>query len=286
MGKNTEQSGFTLLELSIVLVIIGLITGSILVGNDLINTATLRAQISQIEKYNTAVTTFRLKYNALPGDIADAQATQAGLAARGTMGYPDGFAGAGDGNGLIEGIINVNVANSNCGTCLAAGEPVFFWNDLSYGNGLNVSLIDGSFNPSGLIGPGGDPDPAITGSAIEQWVPKGKISGNFVYVWSENGFNWFGLSLVTQLHFAGLYSSPGITTLQAYNMDTKLDDGIPTTGSVQAVYINFVSKVLAPSVGVSGGSSASCYDTITGRYSTAQDSGNDKNCALSFRWYQ
>ena len=49
------KSGFTLVELSIVLVIIGLIIGGVVVGRDLIDAATIRAQISQIEKYNTAV---------------------------------------------------------------------------------------------------------------------------------------------------------------------------------------------------------------------------------------
>ena len=44
MGDNKE-SGFTLIEISIVLVIIGLIAGSILVGRDLINAAAIRAQV-------------------------------------------------------------------------------------------------------------------------------------------------------------------------------------------------------------------------------------------------
>ena len=48
------KRGFTLIELSIVLVIIGLIVGGILVGQDLINAAAIRAQIAQVEKYQTA----------------------------------------------------------------------------------------------------------------------------------------------------------------------------------------------------------------------------------------
>ena len=66
--KQTD-SGFTLIELSIVLVIIGLIVGGVLVGQDLIRAAYIRAQISQIEKFNTAVNTFYGKYQALPGDM-------------------------------------------------------------------------------------------------------------------------------------------------------------------------------------------------------------------------
>jgi prepilin-type N-terminal cleavage/methylation domain-containing protein len=49
------KSGFTLIEMSMVMVIIGLVIGGILTGSDLINAATQRTQIAQIEKYNTAV---------------------------------------------------------------------------------------------------------------------------------------------------------------------------------------------------------------------------------------
>ena len=91
------QHGFALIELSIILVIVGLIVGSILAGQDLVRAAAVRATISQIERYNTAVNTFRGKYNYLPGDIKDPDASGFGFAARGQ------YAGEGDGNGLIEG---------------------------------------------------------------------------------------------------------------------------------------------------------------------------------------
>jgi hypothetical protein len=49
--------------MSVVLVIIGLLVGGVLVGQNLIAAAGLRATISQIEKYNTAANTFRGKYD-------------------------------------------------------------------------------------------------------------------------------------------------------------------------------------------------------------------------------
>src|SRR3984885_3925644 len=76
------QACFTLIELSIVLVIIGLIVGGVLVGQDLIKAAEIRATVSQIEKYNTAANTFQTKYNALPGDVPAAQAASFGMVAR------------------------------------------------------------------------------------------------------------------------------------------------------------------------------------------------------------
>lgn len=68
------RHGFTLLELSIVLVIIGLIIGGITAGQGLIRAAELNSVISDVNKYKVAINTFKLKYNALPGDMNNATA--------------------------------------------------------------------------------------------------------------------------------------------------------------------------------------------------------------------
>src|ERR1700691_4635745 len=106
--RNAPESekGFTLIELSIVLVIIGLIVGGILTGQDLIKAAEQRATLAQIEKYNTAVNTFRNKFGGIPGDLPAATATSFNLFAVGTGTPPcstAGAAGCQDGNGLVEG---------------------------------------------------------------------------------------------------------------------------------------------------------------------------------------
>ncbi len=182
--------GFTLIELSIVLVIVGLIVGGVLVGRDLISTASIRAQLTQIEKYQQAVNTFKVKYNNLPGDIPSADANQLGLQPRGI------YAGQGDGNGIIEGVWT-NAAASNTGWSMGAGETLMFWVDLS-----TARLIDNSFtSASSTIVVSG----LIPTTGLNRYYPEAKIGqGNFIYVYSNalSGFglrNLFGISALIDL---------------------------------------------------------------------------------------
>ena len=62
------KKGFTLVELAIVLVIIGLLIGGILAAQSMIQTARLQAQIRQINEFDIAVSNFVTKYNSIPGD--------------------------------------------------------------------------------------------------------------------------------------------------------------------------------------------------------------------------
>lgn len=63
-----QQLGFTLVELSIVLVIIGLLIGGILVGQSLVNATKMQSFIRQLAQYDVAVGNFKTKYKSIPGD--------------------------------------------------------------------------------------------------------------------------------------------------------------------------------------------------------------------------
>lgn len=69
MPAPVRKAGFTLIELSIVLVVIGLIIGAILVGQDLIEAAKMRKVLHEKDDFITRYYTFKLKYNAIPGDF-------------------------------------------------------------------------------------------------------------------------------------------------------------------------------------------------------------------------
>jgi prepilin-type N-terminal cleavage/methylation domain-containing protein len=76
MGTNTmrKQQGFTLIEIAIVLVIIGLLLGGVLKGQELINAARVRNIVSQLDGVKIAYLGFQDRYRAYPGDIPTAQA--------------------------------------------------------------------------------------------------------------------------------------------------------------------------------------------------------------------
>jgi len=229
--ESPDSTGFTLIELSIVLVIIGLIVGGVLVGRDLIHAAEIRAQISQIEKYNTAVNTFRNKYGYLPGDIPPTTASQFGFFTR------TGALGDGDGDAYVSGLPKAGVPGSTY--YMLGGETVLFWTDMSA-----AGVIEGSFNDATDTWVSTNTD---SGYAAE--MPRATIgNGNFVYV---NGYYYAstgnlargnGFQLIKPAHIGppsvagqiGLY--PGLTPLDAYNIDQKIDDALPTSGTVVAMY--------------------------------------------------
>jgi prepilin-type N-terminal cleavage/methylation domain-containing protein len=64
-----RKDGFTLVELSIVLVIIGLLIGGILVGQSMIATSKITAGIKQIQQFDAGVEATKAKYGYMPGDI-------------------------------------------------------------------------------------------------------------------------------------------------------------------------------------------------------------------------
>jgi prepilin-type N-terminal cleavage/methylation domain-containing protein len=272
--------GFTLIELSIVLVVIGLIVGGVLVGQNLIQAAEVRAQITQIEKYNSAVNTFRSKFNSIPGDMTVAAAQQFGFIVGVSC---TGTAGKRDGNGLIDGWMFPNY------NLVQFGETALFWQDLSSAAAGN--LIDGQFPNSGMTPVACAAMGQVFATQLNGYLPRGKIGyGTFVYVYENNGANWYGLSAISQwLDVNGTIDSATAGTIpvnEAYSIDKKIDDALPTSGNVQAVYIVNSGTLLtnAPNTITSGGDASSCYDTTTNTYSVTVNNGNGGNCALSFRF--
>jgi prepilin-type N-terminal cleavage/methylation domain-containing protein len=217
--KTSSQKGFTLVELAIVLVIIGLIVGGVLVGQDLIKAATVRSTLGDIEKYNAAATTFRNKYSGLPGDLLSSNATQFGML---TATGRDGTAGRGDGNGIVEGCA--------AGATAAGCETALFWVDLSTAQLIPQNLATYDSTATAVAN-------TTSIATLAGYFPTQKLrQGTFAYVYPVSGRNHF---LVSTLSIAGgagaVTAGAGVTPGEARSMDEKLDDALPATGVVQAV---------------------------------------------------
>jgi len=92
MNKVLRQKGFTLIEIAIVLVIIGLLLGGVLKGQELINTARVRALNNSVDGVTAAWFSFQDRYRAFPGDYTQATVNLPGIA---------DVLGNGDGNGQV-----------------------------------------------------------------------------------------------------------------------------------------------------------------------------------------
>jgi prepilin-type N-terminal cleavage/methylation domain-containing protein len=118
--KRSVQ-GFTLIEIAIVLVIIGLLLGGVLKGQELITGARVRNLISQQDGIKAAFFGFQDRYRALPGDYAAADQN-----INCTGGCPSG-----NGNGRVE-----DAAGSK--------EYIFTWTHLTAAGFLNGSYTANS----------------------------------------------------------------------------------------------------------------------------------------------
>lgn len=73
MKNKTQIQGFSLLELSIVIAIIGLIVAGVFAGTHMLDSSKNKAFISEIQKYKMAIDSFKERYNSLPGDLRSAE---------------------------------------------------------------------------------------------------------------------------------------------------------------------------------------------------------------------
>jgi prepilin-type N-terminal cleavage/methylation domain-containing protein len=224
MPQRRCQRGFTLIELSIVLVIIGLLAGGILVGQDLIHAATLKAQVAQINSYNMALNTFRIKYNGLPGDLKASEAAAFGFVAR------DGDRGHGDGNGILE------PCNPPPAIELPVGcEFVMFWSDLSAANLIAMEptpAVDGDYVADSFEETTAYyPRLTLVNDATFIASTNEETSGLWLVAIRINSHNGGATSLMTRLIFPA----------DAFDIDTKMDDGLPISGGVQAKTVGWAT---------------------------------------------
>lgn len=284
--KYNPNKGFTLLEISIVLVVIGFILGVVLFGQDIIRAARVRSVITQLERYNAAVNVFKDRYaNNIPGDIPFST-TAPWSSFFSTPGVVNNTAATtGDGNGFI---------HTTTGTPTAAiGVPSITGTGLEVANFFNqigaLGLVDFYGNASGATITLGGNFPFIKGFANNfsgGLVPLAGFRTN-IYTTSDPGDvkNYWFVGIQNNASPI-LISAPPFRADDAYSIDNKIDDGMPNTGSVMAFGQVFNNLEFNPSRQTAPATTVSCIEG-PGTSPTATDVYSIRsfgvNCSLRIR---
>ena len=190
-----QQSGFTLVEIAIVLVIIGLLLGGILKGQELINSAKVKNLANDFRVIPTYIYAYQDKFKSLPGDDLQANTHMAGPPAATVATTP----ASKQGNGVIDG---------NWNTTTNTDEAFLFWQ--------HVRLANLAAGPTDVTDPTYIPTNAVGGKLGISSAATGQIQ-------------------VTGMSGTYQVCSQGILGKFAKQLDIQMDDGNTQTGSLRVV---------------------------------------------------
>ena len=187
------QQGFTLIEIAIVLVIIGLLLGGVLKGQELIQNARVRNIISQQDSTKAAYFGFLDRYRGAPGDLLLGTALANIPAAVGVANC------GGNGNSLIDSDI----------------ESVCAWSHLS-----RAGFVTGNY--SGVLVGGVAFDPANS--------PTNPFGGLVQLIFNNEFADAAGLGAAANARL-NVKTGTNIPATVLAEVDRKIDDGLPQSGS-------------------------------------------------------
>ena len=251
-----QTKGFTLVELSIVLVIIGLLIGGILIGQSMIETAKVNRFISEVQQYEIAAKNYKSRFRYFPGD------------------HPTAYDIFGSDCGIDNdpATASWNGCNGNGDHKLSSGnytETSSFWYHLSQSGLLGKTRFgimyaaSASSQAAGSTIPLFSLDENLVGTAFSNssW-----LYGNAPSSYGTNGI-WFGVCYIGGCD--PYYLSVSLTRA----IDAKADDGKPGTGN----FYGFRS-----SADVTAGHCVTSLSYITSEYK-GDDTGDGAGCAFTFR---
>lgn len=255
---------FSLVELSIVLVILGLLTGGILAGQSLIRAAELRKVSTQSNRYITSVYTFRDKYMALPGDMPNAVrfwGAQTGALTDGVDNTCRDLTTAatgtatcnGDGSGLVGG-----------NSATRYFERFRFWQHLA-----NAGLIEGQY--SGIAGPHVNREEPVIGTNVPAALDA--TTGYYITYSPQHGdfYNTLNGHLITLGKRTDVWTlgAGAFSPEEVWGVDVKMDDGSPAYGRVQ-------HRAQA------SGDQSPCVTSLSAATANYALTNGSKNCSIIF----
>jgi len=250
--NNSKQQGFTLIELSILMIIVGLIIAGILSGKDLITNSQIRAVILQDKQFDQAVSAFKDQYGGLPGDYLPADGT-AGV--NFTLNGKSVTAGNGDSQVTDGGA-------STSGYAKPTGELFWFWADLLAGNYIGTQISTTMPTLASLK--------SLSAAQIYnlQLFPQSKLGRNSVWVaFNVGAIPYYQLGAIsTDANSYMVSAETALTPFEASSIDTKIDDGFGDNGVVQAMGAGAGAGValdVTPATNGTSGQSGKCLVTGT-----------------------
>lgn len=234
-----KRSAFSLIELSIVLIIIGLLIAGVTGGASLIKSSELRSVMGEARGYSVAVNAFYTQYNALPGDFNS------------TLAYGT----AGNANSYIKYYDGTNSEGANAWLQLKA-----------------IGAID-SITTTTLVA-------ATTSPTFGTHAPASKIKSSgwiFSTIATAGTSNYVVLTgpvavaTLSTAAEADTLATGALAPADALSVDSKIDDGIATTGKIIGNVITAGNDATIDST--------TCYNTTT----TAYAARTEKTCAIAYR---
>lgn len=203
-----DSQGFTLIEISIVLVLLTLIIAAITAASSLVEAARLRGVVSDFQNIKNQVNTFYSKLGTLPGDFSDAGALWGSDCANGTG--TDTCSGNGDGLTL----------DSDIGA--TTSESLRAWQHLTR---AQVAIYN---NLTGL--PCAGAQNCVT---VGENVPASKWPDAGYYLYSGSDDNIRLAAILGKETSNDWNNSAAMDPVQAHNIDDKMDDGNPLAGQIR-----------------------------------------------------